>query len=449
MYNREKTIATLREIHAESMTIAPYVVIAQPRRNKEEIPAQTFNGHGTTHVDMMGHSHGFIDIGGEKVDVARNYLIEQCLDSGAKYLFFIGDDTVVPWNAFDLLHKTAEANPNTIVTGVYYIKCSNAMIMVRTPENHVVIPNVDPGQILDTWQTGMDCMLIPISILKRMKEQDPDLPFTCVANGIEDIPFVGEDNFFTYRTRKMGIKTLCNTDVQCLHMDTASGKYTAHPSVDLKNYYTNIKPTTVLTLEDKAYIDHRWTSRLPEGTAGMREVTQADADSQVWLPGKDIPKLIEHMENPVGVEIGTAEGYTTKYLLETVPNLTLYGIDPYTPYRDWDGRMLDYIDADYNMFMNKVEKFAGYQHIRNTSDFATHIFKDGDLDFVFIDGLHTYEQVSKDCENYWPKLKSGGIMIGHDFSRIQGVNDAVNEFASTVGKKIQTAEQDLWYIIKD
>ena len=273
MYSRDKIVNLLQEIYDESKQIGPYVLIAQPRRDLNETAAQNFDGYEGLHVDLMGFSHGFADIGGEKVDVARNYLIEAAIDSGAKYLFFIGEDTVVPYDAFKVLHKTCEENPGAVVTGVYYIKCSDAMIMVREG-NWITIPNVDPGQLIEAWQTGMDCMMIPIDLLKQMKEEDPELPFCCIANNVEGpkgtIPFIGEDNFFVHRLHKRGTKLLVNTDVQCLHMDLASGMYTAHPSVDLKKFYTNIKPTRPLTLDDKEFIDRRWHDRLPEGTGGYK-----------------------------------------------------------------------------------------------------------------------------------------------------------------------------------
>lgn len=270
MYNRDKIIATMREIYEESKSIAPYVVIAQPRRIKEETPAQNLDGHIGLHIDLLGISHGFCNIYGEVVDVARNYLIEQALESGAKYLFFVGEDTVIPYDGFKKLHASAEANPGSIVCGVYYMKLSNAMVMVKEG-NWISIPDVSPGKLIEAWMVGMDAMLIPIEVLKRMKEQEPELPFCCIGNNIdENIPFIGEDNFFIHRVHKMGIKVLVNTDVQCLHMDLASGKYTAHPDVDLKNYYTNIPITEPLTMADKEYIDKRWTSRLPEGS-GKKE----------------------------------------------------------------------------------------------------------------------------------------------------------------------------------
>lgn len=287
MYSRDKIIATMQEIYDESKSIAPYVLIAQPRRDLNETAAQNFDGYDGLHIDLMGFSHGFVHIGGEKVDVARNYLIEQALQSGAKYLLFVGEDTVLPYNAFKVLHETAEKNPDAVVTGVYYIKCSDAMIMVRNGD-WITIPNVDPGQLIEAWQTGMDVMMIPISLLQQMKDEAPDLPFTCIGSQVEGpkgtIPFIGEDNFFVHRLHKRGTKLLVNTDVQCLHMDLATGMYTAHPSVDLKNYYTNIKPTRPLTLDDKDFIDRRWHDRLPEGTganAGYKAIlAQMQAEGQ-------------------------------------------------------------------------------------------------------------------------------------------------------------------------
>jgi len=445
MYNRDKIIQTLRNIKKEAAGIKPYVVIAQPRRNKEETPAQTFEGYGVCHVALMGHSHGYVDISGQLVDVARNYLIDQVLESGAKYMFFIGDDTVVPYDAFEKLHKTCEENPGHIAAGVYYIKCAHAMISVKK-DDHIIVPDVSPSQTFEAWQTGMDVMLIPVETLRRMKEEDPDLPFTCVANGIEDIPFIGEDNFFLHRCRKSGVKVLVNTDVQCLHMDLVTGKYTAHESVNLNNYFSNIKPTTPLTIEDKMFIDFRWTSRLPGGINNPTEGINR------WLPGEDIPKLIADKTNAVGVEVGTAEGFTTEYLLSTLPDLKLYGVDPYLSYIDWD----DNVSADDKNHKNRAElqrKVEPYKDrfvlIEKTSDDAAQDFDNNSLDFVFIDGLHTYEQVLKDCENYWPKVVKGGLMIGHDFARIQGVNKAVREFANKHNLTIENAKQDLWYIIKE
>jgi hypothetical protein len=440
MYNRDKIIQTLKNIVQESKEVEPYVVIAQPKRNSEEIPAQTFDSNPVLHVDTHGYSHGYIDVCGEKVDVARNYLIDQVLQTGAKYLFFIGDDTVVPYDAWNILHKTAEENPGAIIVGVYYIKCGGQMIMVRKG-NHVVAPNVDPGQLIDNiWMSGMDCMLIPTDILRKMKEEDPDLPFCCVANGIEGIPFVGEDNFFLHRVRKSGFKVLCNTDVQCLHMDNLTGKYTAHPDVVLEKYFTNIPIADRLKTEDKTFINFRWHSRLPEG-GGNAAMPSAFG----------LYELLKDRESPVGLEIGTSDGVSTEFLLSKLNNLKLFGVDPYSPYTDWNGGVLskNFQHIIENQFKDRISKYADrYTHFRKTSDECVSSFKDNSLDFVFIDGLHTYEQVKKDLNNYYSKVKPGGIFSGHDYDQIKEVKQAVDEFAKEKGKTISQTEKDVWYWVK-
>ncbi|CAK8986749.1 unnamed protein product [Durusdinium trenchii] len=55
----------------------------------------------------------------------------------------------------------------------------------------------------------------------------------------------------------------------------------------------------------------------------------------------------------------------------------------------------------------------------------------GSLDLVFIDGAHDYDSVSQDLKAWWPKIRPGGVMAGHDFSMsFPGLMRAVLEFVS-------------------
>lgn len=170
-----------------------------------------------------------------------------------------------------------------------------------------------------------------------------------------------------------------------------------------------------------------------------------------WLPGEAIPDLILDMSNPVGIEIGTSLGYTTEYLLGTNPNLTLHGVDPYSAYTDWNGAYFDdtFKDNEYLGFLDRISANASrYTHHRKTSDDAVSDFADESIDFIFIDGIHTYGQVLKDCQNYYPKLKRGGLFCGHDFTQILGVGQAVAEFSGNVGRVPRLTLQDVWYWYK-
>lgn len=269
MYSKEKIYKVFDEIIEESKLVKPYVCICQPRRDLNETPAQNFDSHNYIHIDLSGYSRSFANIGGEKVDVARNYLIEEAIASGAKYLFFIGEDTIIPWNGFLKLHETAEANPDAMIIGVYYIKLSVPMIMVKEPNGWIKPSNVDPGQVYEIWQGGLDCALIPTKILKDIKERDPEIPFCCIKPSTDPKGFfIGEDNMFYYLLRKYGYKILVNTDVQCLHADLMLKKFTAHPSLtddDIKkNYFTNFPLEGRLEWSDKETIDKRWVERLPK-----------------------------------------------------------------------------------------------------------------------------------------------------------------------------------------
>jgi hypothetical protein len=39
-----------------------------------------------------------------------------------------------------------------------------------------------------------------------------------------------------------------------------------------------------------------------------------------------------------------------------------------------------------------------------------------DCDFILIDADHAFEAVAADIATYWPKVKPGGVLVGHDYS---------------------------------
>jgi predicted O-methyltransferase YrrM len=83
-----------------------------------------------------------------------------------------------------------------------------------------------------------------------------------------------------------------------------------------------------------------------------------------------------------------------------------------------------------------------------TSDEAVTQFDDLSIDFIYIDGCHTYEAVKKDLQNYYPKIKHGGIISGHDYGgpTTPGTTKAVNEFFKTIPFK--TYKDYSWLYIK-
>lgn len=150
-----------------------------------------------------------------------------------------------------------------------------------------------------------------------------------------------------------------------------------------------------------------------------------------------------------GVEIGCDNGDTSAHLLRNLPNLHWTGIDPYIDYIDWNSNSLVNLQRVYEGLERKIMKVYPDRttFLRMTSDDAANHIPDNSLDFVFIDGLHTYEQVKLDCHNFYPKVKKGGLFAGHDYTIIDGVHRAVNEFRDHIDPNIMIglANYDVWY----
>jgi len=172
-----------------------------------------------------------------------------------------------------------------------------------------------------------------------------------------------------------------------------------------------------------------------------------------WIPAYDLPFILEMRKNLIGLEIGTSHGHSTYFLLKMLPNSTIHGIDPYVHYDQMNDT-----DKAYEAFQNVLEEFGDRVVLHQTaSDEAIDEFQDGMFDFIFIDGIHTYEQVKKDIENYYPKIKEGGYIFGHDWSawsaashhfrdvEKKGVDTAAKEMAALYKKQWLNCKSDCWY----
>ena len=69
-------------------------------------------------------------------------------------------------------------------------------------------------------------------------------------------------------------------------------------------------------------------------------------------------------------------------------------------------------------------------------------------DVIWLDGDHTYENVKKELDQFWPLINPGGILCGHDyadFDPYKGVFNAVNEFAEKIGQDVKKFGDYSWY----
>ena len=125
-------------------------------------------------------------------------------------------------------------------------------------------------------------------------------------------------------------------------------------------------------------------------------------------------KKINNRNNLMGVEIGVKYGHHAKRILNNLHIEKLFLIDPYEHLVErgffWTQEYNDYFNEAKNNLSQFEEKI---EFIKKKSEDAADDVP-GNLDFVYIDGNHTYKFVKKDIELYYPKVKDGGVIGGHD-----------------------------------
>lgn len=149
-----------------------------------------------------------------------------------------------------------------------------------------------------------------------------------------------------------------------------------------------------------------------------------------------LPSLIRERSYKNGIEIGVLFGGHAEAMLRVNSLQLLVGIDPYEMYEQAESmKLMDQEDFDYvyNLTLERLSDDR-YLHFRATSDMAfPHIQDMGSLfNFVFIDGLHTYEQVKRDLSNYSQLIRIGGVIACHDYNHpsYPALTTAIDEFAA-------------------
>lgn len=165
--------------------------------------------------------------------------------------------------------------------------------------------------------------------------------------------------------------------------------------------------------------------------------------------------------NLVGAEIGVYRGDLSARLLRARPQLRLLLVDAWAgsagasdSYKaSGDRRAFDSpekMDAHYEATRRAVA-FAGKRAsiVRSFSTAAAVMVEDASLDFVFIDADHSYEGCSADIKVWWPKVKPGGLLCGHDYSAAwPGVRRAVDEAVDAHDWGLTIGGAACWFVEK-
>jgi hypothetical protein len=155
------------------------------------------------------------------------------------------------------------------------------------------------------------------------------------------------------------------------------------------------------------------------------------------------------------VEIGTHLGEFAAAFLDQWQGERLFCVDP------WRNKLPGYVDpcadrdreADLEEATRRLSRFGDrVQFLRMLSSDAAPGFAAGSVDFCYVDANHAYASVVEDLGLWWPKVKTGGVLAGHDWASdyVDTVQRAVREFFASGVPPVYVLPGDAWswYAVK-
>lgn len=146
--------------------------------------------------------------------------------------------------------------------------------------------------------------------------------------------------------------------------------------------------------------------------------------------------ILTELQPATAVEIGSYLGRSTVFLADVLRRQgssgRVYSIDPHTG----DRQQLEAIGAttlpSFDLFTEHIRAMDLQNYVTAlvaTSDEAS-IHWDGPIDFLYIDGWHSYEAVLSDGRNWLPRLTHRGVVFIDDYNRYEDVHRAVHQLIS-------------------
>jgi len=164
-------------------------------------------------------------------------------------------------------------------------------------------------------------------------------------------------------------------------------------------------------------------------------------------------------DGPVtGVEVGVFSGLMSRELLMR-PGLFLHMVDSwegngeaYTDKADWHASLDEQTQLHYmNRALFNTEFATDRRQVHKTRSLnAATYFGAACLDFVFLDADHSAEACKADLEAWWPKVKLGGLIAGHDYGHrlFPEVKTAVDQFVSEMSLLLCLDQDGTWFATK-
>lgn len=148
------------------------------------------------------------------------------------------------------------------------------------------------------------------------------------------------------------------------------------------------------------------------------------------------------------VEVGAWKGRSAAYMATEIINskkkIDFYVVDTWKGSDESEHKKDKDIDRLFEVFTENMQKVDGYyKPMQMTSVEASLQFENCSIDFLYLDASHDFKSVYQDLEYWFPKVKRGGYIAGHDYTKHwPGVVQAVDKFFMSKAKELK--DQNSW-----
>jgi len=205
-------------------------------------------------------------------------------------------------------------------------------------------------------------------------------------------------------------------------------------------------------LYDKSIVEYNYNNFI------RKHVLPRNLVHENWFIYKDFYNfIISHLDFKRFAEVGVWKGDSLSYLASKVKNrkdAEVYGIDIFEDNYNFKKqpnlyKQIPFIYNEYQSTLKRHGVLNFVKTIKSLSWDAASLFNNNYFDFVFIDADHSYQSVKKDIVSWLPKVRSGGILAGHDYNPRANNGDVIRCVNEIFGKEVKTFPGFVWYIEKE
>ncbi|MGZ4249693.1 MAG: class I SAM-dependent methyltransferase [Solirubrobacteraceae bacterium] len=170
---------------------------------------------------------------------------------------------------------------------------------------------------------------------------------------------------------------------------------------------------------------------------------------------EEIPLLLNALTlTGTGIEVGVRKGHYSEHLLEHWRGERLVLVDPWRAapaddYVDISNVEQDAHDVNRMETASRVARFGDRSELwQTTSEDAAREMAAESLDFVYLDARHDAASVTDDLRSWWPRVRPGGLIAGHDYldgtlpQGVFGVRSAVDAFFANLDIDVHATTDD-------